>query len=273
MNVSIPIRNSPFSFGRSVRFHLKHGLFNVREQFSDLGSGLVSFLLFPFFIWLCAQVWDRFNAYQGNYTIEEVKQYVGITEILFLTFLRPASLSKASSDFSIALARPRSWMVTSISGLYGRCLGSRLIHVCLFIIFMPLLGVSFHDTITSALRLLLFLPVLGVFQAFINLSFSIAQVMWHETNYFILPVSKIFLALGGVFGPLVDFGEPWRSRLLMLPASDTFFQIGHFCIKGSFYQLTEWTWGIRILVMLFILGSFNFYFYKKAKQHHQSYGG
>ena len=110
----------------SARFHTRHAWFNLKEQFSDIPSGLATNALIPFFVWLLAQVWERFNAHQANFTLKEVIVYIGITELLYMTFVRPASISRASGDFSISLSRPRSWLATSFSGLVGRSLGGRV---------------------------------------------------------------------------------------------------------------------------------------------------
>ena len=109
--------------GKSVRFHLKHGLFNFSEQFSDLTSGIAGFLLFPFYIWLITKLWEKFNAYQGNYTLQEILLYIGITEILFMTFLSPTSLSRSSADFSLSCStailawHEFFWSLRTLSGL------------------------------------------------------------------------------------------------------------------------------------------------------------
>lgn len=257
----------------SSRFHIKHAWFNVAEQFSDFAGGIAGLLLFPFFIWLIARLWERFNSFQGHYTFHEVMLYIGVTEILFMTFLRSSSLSRASSDFSLSLARPRSWLAMSFSGLYGRCLGSRLIFLGVFFIVMPLLNVPVNEVWKVILRLTLLLPILGVFQAQVGLLFASAHVLWQETSYFILPVSKIFLALGGVFGPLVDYGEPWRTVLLKLPPSDLFFQPAHFCVKGEFYQMNMGEWLLRIFVISAALFLLNEILYRYARKNHQSWGG
>lgn len=257
----------------SVRFHFKHAWFNILEQFSDLSSGIAGFLLFPFFIWLVSQLWQKFNSYQGNYTLQEVILYVGVTEVLFMTFLRPVSLSRASGDFSLSLARPRSWLITSFSGLFGRCLGSRLVFLAIFVMIMPLLGVNMRSVFTVSGRLLLLFPLLGILQGLVGLLFASAQVLWAETSYFVLPVSKVFLTLGGVFGPIIDFGEPGRSILLKLPPADVFFQPAHYCVKGEFFGMSILDWYTRIILMCLILGGVNLLFYRFARKYHQSYGG
>ena len=138
---------------------------------------------------------------------------------------------------------------------------------------MPLLGTDVGSTLRTAGRLLLLLPALGVLQALLGLAFAAAQVLWAEIDYFLFPISKIFLALGGVFAPLVDFGEPWRSRLLFLFPADLFFQPGQFCVKGEFYRMSVGAWFLRVSLWWGLLFAFDLCFYRYARKHHQSYGG
>jgi hypothetical protein len=258
---------------KALSFHIRHAWFNICEQFSDLASVFAECLLIPFFIWLICQLWAHFNASQGNYTLQEIILYVAFTESLYMTFLRSHSFSRASSDFSLALARPRSWLTVSFSGIYGRCFGLRLIYLFFVLIVAPFTGISLEVILISCFRLFLLLPILGVFQALLGTFFACLQVLWTEVTYFILPVGKIFLALGGVFGPLVDFREPWRQILLQLPASDLFFQPAHFCVKGSFYQTSFSVWLFRMVLHALVLGTVNFYLFRFCKHRHQSYGG
>ncbi len=257
----------------SLLFHGKHAWFNIKEQFSDLASGIVGFLLFPFLVWIVSKVWERFNSYQGNYTIREVTLYIGVAEILFMSFLRPSSISRATSDFSLSLARPRSWLAMSFSGIFGRCLGSRVVYLTIFLILIPLLGVPFPQVLGAAIRVTLLFPILGLVQGLIGLLFASAQVVWFETSYFVLPTSKMFLILGGVLGPLIDFSEPWKSRFMAVPSSDLFFQPAHFCVRGEFYGMTVGAWLLRIAVLSAALGIANLALYYYARRHHQSYGG
>lgn len=72
-----------------------------------------------------------------------------------MTFVRATSLSRASGDFSISLARPRSWLVTSFSGLIGRSLGGRIFILTLLAIVFPLLGAQFSEVYSALLRLII----------------------------------------------------------------------------------------------------------------------
>lgn len=257
----------------SFRFHFRHGWFNLREQFSDIPTALAANALIPFFVWILSHVWERFNAHLGNFTFQQIIIYIGITELLFMTFVRAPSLNRASGDFSISLARPRSWLVTSFSGLVGRSIGGRIFMLTLLAVAFPFLGAKLYEVYPAVLRLFLLLPWLAVLQGLFALFFAIAQVLWHQTNYFLLPFGKIFLVLGGVWGPVSDFSEPWKSWLLLLPPSDLFFQPAYFCVKGNFYGISASEWLIRTGVLAVVLACVNFHFFKAAKIRHQSFGG
>jgi hypothetical protein len=257
----------------SCQFQLRHGWFNFREQFSDIPSSLAANLLVPFFVWILSRVWERFNLAQGNFTLSEIVIYVGITEVLFMTFVRGQNVSRASGDFSIALARPRSWIATSLSGLIGRSLGARIFMLLIILGAFPFLGSNFSDGVQAMLRLLILLPWLAVMQGLFALFFAIAQVLWHQTNYFLLPFGKIFLVLGGVWGPIADFSQPWKDWLLLLPPSDLFFQPAYFCIKGQFYGMSPGLWLLKTLALALTLSFVNATFFRLAKTRHQSFGG
>lgn len=256
-----------------LRFHLRHSWFNLREQFSDLPAGLGANALIPFFVWLLSRIWERFNSSQGNFSLKEIVVYIGITELLFMTFVRAPSIARASGDFSIAPARPRSWLVTSFSGLAGRSLGGRFFMLAILLITLPLLGADIGGTKWAVFRLFLLLPWLSVLQALFALFFAVAQVLWHQTNYFLMVFGKIFLVLGGVWGPIADFSEPWRGWLLILPPSDLFFQPAYFCLKGHFYGISAWMWIARTGALALGLLVINFRFFRTARRRHQSFGG
>lgn len=256
-----------------LTFHARHAWFNVKEQFTDLVGGVAGYLLFPFYIWVVSKIWLRFNSYQGYFGYGEVLLYVGVTESLFLTFLRSAYVGRASSDFSISLSRPRSWLAFSFSGLYGRTLGGRCVYLAIFLAMMPFLGASVGQTAQAAARFLLLAPLLSAIAALYSLLFASAQVLWEQTSYFTLTASKIFLTFGGVFGPLADFSEPWRSVLVRLPPSDIFFQPGYYCLRGEFYGISGGEWLARVLLQGFVLLLLNLWFFRAARHHHQSWGG
>jgi hypothetical protein len=257
----------------SSLFHLRHAWFNIREQFSDIPTALAGNALIPFFVWILSHVWQRFNAHQGNFTFDEILIYIGFTELLFMTFVRLGSVSRASSDFSMALARPRSWIITSLSGLIGRSMGGRVFMLILLAFTFPLLGAPTASIVDSTLRFFILLPWLSVLQGIFALFFAVCQVLWHQTNYFLMPFGKVFLVLGGVWGPVADFNEPWRAILLKLPPSDLFFQPAYFCVKGEFYRLSVSEWILRTVILAVCLSVMNFVFFRYARKRHQSFGG
>lgn len=254
-------------------FHLRNARFSFRESWTNLANGLVGFLLFPLFMFILAKMWEKFNGQLGHYTYKEMLAYIGATEILFLTFLRSGNIYQASSDFSLSLARPRSWLAMQFSALYGKTLGSRLVLTCLYFLLLLVFGVDFQEASQTLLRFILLLLPLGVLQALYSLLFSSAHVRWEMTNYLTLPFSKLFLIFGGVFAPVSDFSEPARTILLRMPTSDIFFQPGFFAIKGHFYQISSMEWFTRIGIQTLALVFLNIFFFKSSKRHHQSFGG
>jgi hypothetical protein len=257
----------------SLRFHFQHAWFNAREQFSDIPAGLVANALIPFFVWILSHIWQRFNGAQSQLTLSDVIIYIGFTELLFMTFLRVPSLTRASADFSISLARPRSWLATSFSGLVGRSLGGRFFMLALLLPSFPFLGARWEHALHASFRLVLLLPWLAVVQGLFALLLSIAQVLWDQTKYFLMPIGKIFLVLGGVLGPIVDFSEPWRQVIINAPPSDLFFQPAYFCVTGAFYGMTVGEWLLRTALLaglLFIVSIFSF---RYARAQHQAFGG
>lgn len=258
---------------QSLRFHFKNATFSFKEQWTNLANSIVGFMLFPVFMFVLSKMWEKFNGYQGNYTYKEMLAYIGVTEILFMTFLRSANVTGASSDFSISLARPRSWLATQYSALYGKTLGARLVLTTLLLPLLLLFGLEFQFSVNVVLRLLVFLIPLGIFQALYSLIFSCAHVQFEVTNYLTLPFGKLFLIFGGVFAPVSDFSEPAKSILLKLPPSDLFFQPAYYTIKGNFYQLTFGEWTLRVGIQLIVLVVINLWFFKSSRRHHQSFGG
>ncbi len=84
----------------SLSFHWRNALFAFRESWTHLANSIVGFLLFPVFMFILAHMWQKFNGHLGNYTYKEMLAYIWVTEILFMTFLRPGNVSQASGDFS-----------------------------------------------------------------------------------------------------------------------------------------------------------------------------
>lgn len=261
------------SFTRSLHFYSYYMVFQLKERFTGLTQLSAFLLLYPFFIWLLTRVWDHFNASLGHYTHEQIYTYIAITECLFLNFIRSTFSERTQSDFSLSLSRPRSWLIMTWVGQFGNVLAGRIFYSLLALVVLPLLGVRLSFAFHSFLKLILLLPLLGVIEMMLASLISSARILWHEVRYLVLPITKIFLALGGVFGPLSDYGEPGRTLFLKLPASDLFFQVAHFCIKDHFYEITPSQWFFRIIGFGLFLFLINLLFYRYARQHHRSYGG
>lgn len=259
--------------GSVIRFHFRNAVFSFRESFSNIANGVVGFLLFPLFMFILAKMWQKFNSHLGNYTYLEVVAYIGVTEILFMTFLRAANISAASSDFSLSLARPRSWLAMQFSSLYGKTLGTRLLMTALFLPILIFFGVGIQDALIMTFRVLILLIPLGILQGLYSLLFSSAHVRWEMTSYLTLPFGKLFLIFGGVFAPVSDFSEPARTWLLRMPPSDIFFQPGYYVIKGVFYELSTVEWIFRVTLQMLVLIALNIWFFHRSRKYHQSYGG
>ncbi|WP_413290674.1 hypothetical protein [Bdellovibrio sp. HCB337] len=257
----------------ALSFHFRNALFSFRESWTNLANGLLGFLLFPVFMFILANMWLKFNSHLGNYTYQEMLAYIGVTEVLYMTFLRSGNIMQASGDFSLSLARPRSWLATQGSALFGKTLGSRLVMTTLLFFLLLAFGIGFSTSLTVVFRLAMLLVPLGFMQVFYSLLFSSAQVRWEMTNYLTLPFGKLFLVFGGVFAPVSDFSEPARSILMALPPSDLFFQPAYYAIKGSFYQLSAAEWALRLVLQAIALMLLNAWFFKNSRHHHQSFGG
>lgn len=258
---------------RTLNFYTRYGFFQLKERFSDLGQSLSYLLLYPLLILVLTAMWNKFNAYQGNYTREEIYVYIAIAELLFLTFLRSAFIQRSQADFSMGLARPRSWLGLTFAGQFGATLGGRLIYCVCAVPALLMMGAPPWLVILAFARLVLLLPLLGIMESLMASILASTQLLWQETRYLVLPISKIFLALGGVFCPLADYGEPGRSIFLQSPASDLFFQVGHYCLKGEFYQLSQVQWMTRILTWMLVFAVGNIVFFRYARKRHQSWGG
>lgn len=254
-------------------FFSKYAYFQFKERFTDLASTLGYLGLYPFFIWVWSILWVQFNSSQGNYSRPEILVYLCITELLFFTFLRSSFIQRSHGDFSIGLARPRSWLALTFFGQIGSTVGGRIVYGVISLIALSLLQVDQGLFLAAFARLLLLLPLLCVLESLMATLLASCQLIWAETRYFVLPISKIFLALGGVLCPLADYGEPGRSIFLMLPASDIFFQVGHYCLRGEFYQMSDLQWLLRILFWIGLFYFFNLVFFRYAQKKHQSFGG
>ncbi|HPI41138.1 MAG TPA: hypothetical protein PLJ21_10065 [Pseudobdellovibrionaceae bacterium] len=256
-----------------IKYYFRVGFFRAKEQFSDLSSTFLVYILYGFFIWLLSYIWQRFNSAGSLFSYSEVVLYIGITELLFMSFLSGKQITSSAEDFALFLARPRSWLGRELSMNLGTSFAKRGLFTISLIGFSYIFDSFPPDFIYFILRLFLILLLLSVPQALMSALFSTLRLTFPMSDYFILPFGKLFLALGGVFGPLSDYGEPWRSYFLKMPGSDLFFQPAHFVVKGGLYQLTYTDWIIRFVGFNGVLFLLVMYFYKIGRKNYQAWGG
>lgn len=248
-------------------------VFRLKEPFTDFRATAITYGLYCFFVYLLAAVWQRFHAGESLFSYEQVFLYVGITELLFMSFLLPRQISGSTEDFALFLARPRSWVGREIAANIGAAAGKRLLFLACLLTFALLLGQLPDQPAGFCLRALFLLCVLALPQALLSTFFSSLRLSFPQTDYFILPFSKLFLSLGGVFGPLSDYGEPWRSIFLQLPGSDLFFQPAYFAVHGSFYQMSATHWMLRLFGINAVLLALVLFFYRRGRAKYQAWGG
>lgn len=258
---------------KTIRYYSHLSWFHFREPFSDLKTSFVTFFLYAFFVVLLSQLWQRYNSLNSLFIKSEVLLYLGVTESLFMTFLRSKNIITASEDFAIGLVRPRLWLVRECATLISTTLSQRLLFAAVLVPTLVLSGAWPSQFPHVYLRLFSIFVILALPQALISLTFSTLRLSFAQTDYFILPFGKIFLALGGVFGPLSDYGEPWRSIFLQLPGSDLFFQPAYFVVKGSFHQMDALHWLGRIGALCMIFLILNLYLYRRGRRSFQGWGG
>jgi hypothetical protein len=260
-------------FIKSLRFYLVLAKFRMHEPFSDLKATGITYVLYCFFIWVLSQVWFRFKLAGSDFSYEKVFLYIGVTEMLFMSFLSSRAIISGSEDFALYLVRPRSWLGREIIGNIAANFGKRIIFCLCLLIFALFAQVAIEGRMQFVLRLIFLILVLALPQALLSSLFSALRLSYPQTEYFVLPFSKLFLSLGGVFGPLSDYGEPWRTWLLNLPGSDLFFQPAYFAVNGYFYKMDLINWLIRILVIDLILYLSLLFFYLKGRKAYQAWGG
>ena len=196
-------------------YYARFAAFRFREPWSDLRASLAGYVLFAFFVLLLTQVWDRFQSAHSTFTKGEIVLYIGVTETFFMTFLRLRNIQGGMEDFAIFLAKPRSWIGREFFGNVGAAFGQRLGYLAALLLLLPLVNIFVAPIAASmvgfAFRVAFLLVFLAVPQALLTALFSAFRLSFPQTDYFILPFSKLFLSFGGVFAPLSDFGEPIRS--------------------------------------------------------------
>lgn len=256
-----------------LRYYFLMMKFRLKEPFTDFRATAITYLLYCFFIWLLSLVWLRYNSGGSHFRYEQVFLYIGVTEMFFMSFINSRVIAGATEDFALFLARPRSWLGREIAANAGNALGKRIMFGLSLLIFSAILHVRPENYLLFVLRLLALLLLLAPAQALVVTLFSSLRLSHPQTDYFILPFSKLFLALGGVFGPLSDYGEPWRGIFLQLPGSDLFFQPAHFAVHGYFYGMDFTTWLLRLTAFNLFLTILVFIFYYRGRRFYQAWGG
>lgn len=254
-------------------FYLKYALFRAKEYFSDLRAVGITYFLYAFFILILSHVWQRFNSHRSILSFEQVFLYIGITEMLFMSFLNLGNINHGLEDFSLFLARPRSWMGRELLGNMGKCFAERICFFVTLVVVSFLAGNFPHDPGGFFLRTTCMVLLLSVPQSLLTGLFSALRLSFPQTEYFVYPVGKIFLALGGVFGPISDYGEPWRSIFLKMPGADLFFQPAFFIVTGEFYELSFMSWLVRYLLIVGVLGLAVMSAYRHGRERHLAWGG
>lgn len=256
-----------------IRYYFLLMSFSLRENYTDLRATGVTYFLFCFFIWLLSLVWVKFHPQSSHFSHAQVFLYLGVTEMLFMSFLSKKMILRGTEDFSLFLARPRSWLAREICSNIGNCLGKRIMYSLFLLAFSFLLGASPANKMEFIGRIIELILLLAIPQALLVTLFSAFRLSYTQTDYFILPFSKLFLALGVVFGPLSDFADPWKKIFLQLPGSDLFFQPAFYAVHGHFYQTTGNMWLFRLLLIDSVLILLLLLFYKRGRKLFQAWGG
>lgn len=275
MNLGIPtaLEQQAVHLASPGRYYRSLAFFSLREEFSDRGGAVASLLLFPVAVVVLGAVWTRYGG--GTLLTQgEVFCYLAMTELLFLTMLRSALMGRAARDFSLGLARPRSWLGTTVTVLLVRCVGQRVLYLLTFTLLMPALGYAeWGAAAKMAARMLALLPLVSLTEALFSTVFAIAQSLWHRVESMKFLAGKLFLIFGGVVFPLAEVRPPWRDFLLAQPFADAIFQPAWFAVKGEFHGMGTWEWLARISLFHAALLGIVLAGYAAARRHHQSIGG
>ncbi len=257
----------------SLKFYGKLGLFSIREEQTSLSGSLGGFLLYPFFIWIFSKLWLGLNHNHTTLGTEVLFAYIGLTEILFMTGLREPLIERSGSDFSLSFVRPRSWPIYTSISLYSRTLFRRLVYVLLYIVLVPFFIDDFMLSAMSALRFLMFLPLLTILDTFYSFLLTSLQIRYYSVKNFRMLFGKLFLIFGGVLAPLSDLPGPWNKLFLNTPFSDLIFQPCYFAVKGEFFQMAFAEWLLRISLQLTCLFALSVWLYRNARNHYHNFGG
>ena len=256
-----------------IKFYSGLAWSGLSEEFEGAVGAVSRIILYPFFVWIMAKLWEKYGGPSSAFAPYELIFYIGVTEAIFLVLMQQNAISRAMGDFSLSLARPRAWLPTIGSLAFGKTLGKLFLNYLVFICVAIALTGKIQETILVSTRLLMLLPIIALLDSLYVLFFAIAQVRWAVIGYLRHPLSRLFLVLGGVFIPLNDVKEPLKSIFLNLPFSDIIFQAAHFAIRGEFYAFSYIEWFLRIFVQISVLLILSIVCFKKAVFYHQSFGG
>jgi hypothetical protein len=255
-----------------ISYYFKISFFSFREQVSDFSSVLGWMLLYPFFVWLLAQIWLRFAPANSSFSYSDLVIYIGITELIIMSHMRMPIIKYASNQFALSLSRPRSWLLTQGVEILGRGTGYRTAFFGLFGVLIPCLTQS-TEIFSTIPRIFLMMPIFSIADMLWSLLLANAILIWPRSTYFRLPISKLFLVLGGVFAPICDWTGFYQKFALSLPFSDLIFQPAFFILKGKFWNMSGLEWCFRISIQFIILLLINYYGHKIAKKYFQAWGG
>ena len=125
--------------------------------------------------------------------------------------------------------------------------------------------VNFPLSSISALRFLVFLPLITILDTLYSFLLTSLQIRFYSTKNFRMLFGKLFLIFGGVLAPLSDIPEPWSKLFLNTPFSDLVFQPCYFSIKAEFYQITFLQWFARIILQLACLLALSAWMYRSSR--------
>lgn len=257
----------------NLRYYFVLAGFRMREPFTDFKATGVTYILYGFFIWILSRLWERYSSVGSDFKSGSIFFYIGVTELLFMSFLNSRAIVSGAEDFSLYLVRPRSWIFREIIGNIGAAFGKRILFLLSLVLFTIIFRKSYNDFLGFIFRTLFLIFILSLPQALLSSLFSALKLSFPQTEYFILPFGKVFLSLGGVFGPLSDYGEPWRSLFMPLPGADLFFQPAYYTVFGHFYQISFETWILKIILINVVLYILLTIFYLKGRKSFQAWGG
>lgn len=257
----------------AFKFYSKLALFSIREEQSSLSGALGGLFLYPCFIWIFSKLWLGLNHNFTSLGVQPLFAYIGLTEILFMTTLKESLIDRSSSDFALSFARPRSWPVYTSISIYSRTITRRLLYLVIYIVIMPFFIDDYFLSTLSALRFLIFLPLITVLDTLYSFIMTNLQIRFYSIKNFRMLFGKLILIFGGVLAPLSDVPEPWNNLFLNTPFADLVFQPCYFSIKAEFYQMSFFDWFARIGLQLTCLLALSACIYRSSRLHYHNFGG